>query len=135
MPVATGAVSMSPGGRSGPEQIARQRIDDSLAEAGWVVQDRAGQNIAAGLGVAVREFPTDSGPCDYLLFLKGKPAGIIEAKREGEVLTSFEAQTGDYATKLPSWLHPPVRPCGLATAHDRIARSPSPRGATYLVTE
>jgi hypothetical protein len=74
-------------------------------------------------------------PATTSLFLKGKPAGIIEAKREGEVLTSFEAQTGDYATKLPSWLHPPVRPCGLATAHDRIARSPSPREATYLVTE
>ncbi len=30
---------------------------------------------------AVEEFPTDSGPADYALFVKGKLLGIIEAKR------------------------------------------------------
>ena len=39
------------------EQEARGRIDDNLVLAGWVVQDRDTVNLAASLGVAVREFP------------------------------------------------------------------------------
>lgn len=85
-------------------------IDAALVAAGWVVQDRAHLNVGAGPGVAVREFPTDAGPCDYLLFLDGKPAGVIEAKKEGIPLTGVKAQTRDYAGKLPGWLHPPLRP-------------------------
>ena len=67
-------------------------------------------NLAAGLGVAIREFQTDAGPCDYLLFIDKKPAGVIEAKKEGVVLTGIEAQTRDYADKLPKWCNPPLRP-------------------------
>jgi type I restriction enzyme R subunit len=93
-----------------PEQIARTAIDGQLAQAGWTVQSRNDMNVAASLGVAVREFPTDAGPCDYLLFIAGKPAGVIEAKRQGVALTSVEAQTRDYAGSLPDWLAPPVRP-------------------------
>jgi hypothetical protein len=36
-----------------PEQLARQRIDDLLEEAGWVIQDASQADIAAGLGVAL----------------------------------------------------------------------------------
>ncbi len=93
-----------------PEQIARAAIDGQLTQAGWTVQSRADMNVAASLGVAVREFSTDSGPCDYLLFIAGKPAGVIEAKRQGVALTSVEAQTRDYAGSLPDWLSPPLRP-------------------------
>ena len=93
-----------------PEQRARVVIDAKLAEAGWVVQDVASINLGAGPGVAVREFQTDAGPCDYLLFVGGKPAGVIEAKKKGVALTGVEAQTRDYAGKLPDWLSPPIRP-------------------------
>ncbi len=48
-----------------PEQRARNRIDDQLRSSGWVVQGLAGLNPRAGRGVAVREYPTDSGPMDY----------------------------------------------------------------------
>ena len=44
-----------------PEAKARQQIDDRLAQAGWVVQDMKKLNLGASLGVAVREFPTDTG--------------------------------------------------------------------------
>ncbi len=101
---------MPPQDRNSPEQRARLTIDAALAAAGWVIQDRAELNLAAGAGVAVREFQTDAGPCDYLLFLDGKPAGVIEAKKEGIALTGVEAQTRDYAGKLPDWLRPPLRP-------------------------
>jgi type I restriction enzyme R subunit len=36
--------------------------------------------------VAIREFPLLVGEADYLLYLDGKAAGIIEAKPEGYTL-------------------------------------------------
>ena len=71
-----------PAGTATPEQLARETIDERLDEAGWKVQDRDEMNLGAGLGVAVREFQTDAGPCDYLLFVDRRPAGVIEAKNE-----------------------------------------------------
>lgn len=35
----------------------------------------------SGAGVAVEEFPTESEPADYALFVQGQLLGIIEAKR------------------------------------------------------
>ena len=67
-----------------PEAKARVNIDKMLAEAGYVLQDMSGFNRAAALGVAVREFPTNSGPVDYLLFIDGKPVGVVEAKAENK---------------------------------------------------
>lgn len=53
-----------------PEQQARIGIDAALEAAGWIVQNRAAMNLAAGTGVAVREFRMASGHgfADYLLF-------------------------------------------------------------------
>ena len=44
-----------------PEQRAREGIDAMLSAAGWVVQNRDELDLTAGLGVAVREFPTSQG--------------------------------------------------------------------------
>ena len=49
-----------------PEQIARDKIDAMLEAAGWVVQGHRMPNLNAGIGVALREYPTDAGPMDYL---------------------------------------------------------------------
>ena len=51
----------------------RVLIDQQLTAAGWVLQDVRQLNLAAGLGVAVREFPTSKGPADYALFVGGMP--------------------------------------------------------------
>ena len=48
-----------------PEAKAREEIDKKLVQSGWVIQDVKEVNLMASLGVAVREFPTDSGPVDY----------------------------------------------------------------------
>jgi hypothetical protein len=40
-----------------PEEKARQKIDQLLVDAGWVIQDHKDLNLGASLGVAVREFP------------------------------------------------------------------------------
>jgi type I restriction enzyme R subunit len=62
-----------------PEQLARDHIDLLLSQSGWVVQNMKSINLNAAPGVAVREFPTDTGPADYILFVNGKACGIIEA--------------------------------------------------------
>ncbi len=67
-----------------PEQIARDEIDQQLEICGWKVQSKKQINLAAGLGVAVREYQTDIGPADYVLFVDKKPVGVIEAKWEDE---------------------------------------------------
>jgi hypothetical protein len=69
-----------------PEDLARQRIDVLLRAAGWQVQNRQDANLAAGRGVAVREFPMKKGhgEADYPLFVDGAAAGAIEAKKEVE---------------------------------------------------
>lgn len=83
-----------------PEQIARDRIDAALLQCGWIIQDKSTINLSAGLGVAVREYQTNVGPADYVLFVNKKPIGIIEAKREeeGHRLSVHEEQTEGYAT-------------------------------------
>lgn len=82
-----------------PEQIARDKIDAMLAASGWVVQDKDRINWGAGNGIAVREYQTDVGPADYVLFVNRKPVGIIEAKREdeGQRLLMVEEQSVGYA--------------------------------------
>ncbi|CAG0944088.1 hypothetical protein BROC_02515 [Candidatus Brocadiaceae bacterium] len=67
-----------------PEQRARDRIDKQLNVCGWLIQDKNRVNLRAGIGVAVREYLTDAGVADYVLFVDGKPVGVIEAKREEE---------------------------------------------------
>ncbi len=81
-----------------PEQLARDRIDAGLRQAGWVVQAIGEIDLHAGPGVAVREYPTDTGPADYMLFVDGTPAGVIEAKKaeEGFRLSMVEEQTVRY---------------------------------------
>src|SRR5690606_9864658 len=101
---------MSPAGGKTPEQLARENIDAALEQAGWVVQDREAMNVGAAFGVAIREFKTDAGFADYLLYVNRKPAGVIEAKREGVPLTGVEAQTRDYAARLPQTIPAPIRP-------------------------
>ncbi len=89
-----------------PEAKAREEIDKKLVQSGWVIQDVKYVDILASLGVAVREFPTSSGPVDYALFVDGVPVGVIEAKREeaGEILTSVESQSARYANSMFKWI-------------------------------
>ena len=82
-----------------PEQIARDNIDGQLIACGWLIQEKKKLNLSAGPGIAVKEYQTDVGPADYILFVDKKPVGIIEAKREdeGAKLTTVEEQSSGYA--------------------------------------
>jgi type I restriction enzyme R subunit len=88
-----------------PEQQARERIDQMLAAAGWAVQDKKGFNPSAALGVAVREYDTDVGPADYILFVDRVPVGVVEAKKptEAEKFTVHEEQATGYASAKLRW--------------------------------
>ncbi|MEJ5261371.1 MAG: DEAD/DEAH box helicase family protein [Ignavibacterium sp.] len=80
-----------------PEQKAREKIDKQLQQAGWIIQDLKDFNPSAGFGIAVREYPTETGSADYLLFIERKPVGVIEAKKEGVTLSGVHDQTTRYS--------------------------------------
>ena len=98
---------MSPALNQAPEQKARDSIDQRLAAAGWVVQDKAALDFNAGLGIAVREYQTDIGPADYVLFADRKAVGVVEAKPDtwGEKLTTVEEQSAGYANANLKWVN------------------------------
>jgi len=73
---------------------SRDEIDLKLKLAGWLIQDKNRLNHYQGLGVAVREMDTNTGPADYMLFIDGKACGIIEAKHEGTALGVVPEQSG-----------------------------------------
>ena len=72
-------------------------------------------SIFTGVGIAVKEYLTDVGPADYVLFVNKEPVGILEAKREEEAVkfSTHEQQVEDYAKrknipfeKAERWLGP-----------------------------
>lgn len=95
-----------------PEQQARLIIDEKLVQAGWLIQNYRDINLTAARGIAVREFPTATGPVDYLLYVDRKAVGMIEAKKVGDNLLTVETQMHRYQAgfaekaekeELPYW--------------------------------
>lgn len=95
-----------------PEDKAREIIDSLLEQAGWYVCDLNYANIQAHCGVVIRNFPLKSGHgfADYLFYVYGKAAGVIEAKKAGTTLTGVEIQSDKYKNglpdDLPAWYRP-----------------------------
>ncbi len=96
-----------------PEDKAREVIDDMLKKSGWHVSDYKDANIYSCRGVVIRNFPlkTGHGFADYLFYIDGKAAGVIEAKKAGSTLSGVEIQSHKYKhglpDSLPSW-HTPL---------------------------
>lgn len=91
-----------------PEQIARDQIDRNLILSGWLVQDKSRIDLSAGNGIAIREYQTDIGPADYVLFVDKKPVGVIEAKKKDagvNLVTDVENQSADYASAKLKYLN------------------------------
>ncbi|MDX1285852.1 MAG: DEAD/DEAH box helicase family protein, partial [Draconibacterium sp.] len=125
---------MPPVTNQNPEQIARDKIDAMLREAGWLVQRKNKVDLSANKGIAVREYQTDVGPADYVLFVNRKPVGIIEAKREdeGHRLTVVEEQAVNYANAKLKYLNndplPFVYESTGTVSRFTDYRDPKPRG-------
>ena len=98
-----------------PEEEARKQIDEALMLAGWAVQDAGAVNVDAARGVAIREFPLAKGfgTADYLLYIDGQAAGVLEAKKAGTTLTGVEVSPRSTRPASPTSSPPP------------FARSPS----------
>jgi type I restriction enzyme R subunit len=64
-----------------PGDQARENIDRMLTVAGWEVRNVSDANISASQGLAIRNFPlkTGHGFADYLLYVNGNAAGVIQA--------------------------------------------------------
>jgi type I restriction enzyme R subunit len=112
----------------GPEDIAREQIDRMLVSAGWDVQDAKAVNLYAKQGVAIRELKSGHGTADYLLYVDGRAAGVIEAKKAGATLTGVELQSAKYSNGLPDSLPAWTRPLPFVT--NQQALKPGSRTAS-----
>src|SRR3972149_12117481 len=94
------------------EDKAREIIDSLLEKAGWHVCNVNDANIHAHCGIVIRNFPLKSGHgfADYLFYVDGKAAGVIEAKKAGATLTGVEIQSDKYKHGLPDALRAWYRP-------------------------
>lgn len=84
------------------EAQTRERVDAQLREAGWEVDSRRlrhalGARPSPGRNVAIAEWPTASGPADYLLFLGLQPVAVVEAKRESVDVPASLGQAERYS--------------------------------------
>jgi type I restriction enzyme, R subunit len=66
------------------EQILAYNTDNQFINYRWIVQSIKQNNLNAGIGVVIKEYLIDVSPADYVLFVEGKPCGVVEAKREEE---------------------------------------------------
>lgn len=107
-----------------PEEQARVVIDEKLEQSGWIIQDMRQLNLTASLGIAVREFPTSTGPVDYALFIEGRPVGVVEAKKSeaGENITVVEGQSARYANSTFKWVQQEYRIRFAYEATDKLVR-------------
>ncbi len=68
------------------ESDTRRLIDTQLRLVGWEVDSAEltyakGARPHKGKNLAIAEWPTKSGPADYVLFVGLQPVGVVEAKR------------------------------------------------------
>ncbi len=126
-----------PPANQNPEQAARDRIDAMLEASGWQVQNKHQINFNAGPGIAIREYPTDTGPADYALFVEQQACGVIEAKKEemGQNITTVEDQTAGYANAKLKWVknNQPLRFQGTGQVLVRSARPKAVEAAALAV--
>jgi type I restriction enzyme, R subunit len=69
------------------EAETRRLIDEQLRQAGWIADSEnlrfsKGARPQKGKNMAIAEWPTESGPADYVLFCGLTPMAPVEAKRK-----------------------------------------------------
>lgn len=84
------------------EADTRKLIDVQLIAAGWTANS-AGIKYATGArpqknrNLAIAEWPTDTGPADYVLFIGLTPVAVIEAKRKNIDVSAALQQAKRYS--------------------------------------
>lgn len=87
------------------EAATRVLIDQQLREAGWEVDSQAlryakGVRPQKNKFMAIAEWPTASGPADYVLFLGLDAVGIVEAKKKAKDVPSILQQAKRYSKDI-----------------------------------
>jgi type I restriction enzyme R subunit len=83
------------------EADTRKIIDRQLRDAGWEADTqkldfRKGARPVKGKFLAIAEWPTETGPADYVLFDGLTPLAVVEAKRKNRNVSSY---IGSQATR------------------------------------
>ncbi|MBI5557226.1 MAG: type I restriction-modification system endonuclease [Deltaproteobacteria bacterium] len=84
------------------EAETRKLIDAQLRQAGWQADSEAfkysaGTRPEKGKNFAIAEWPTASGPADYVLFVGLTPMATVEAKRKNTDVSSALQQAKRYS--------------------------------------
>jgi type I restriction enzyme R subunit len=84
------------------EADTRKLIDEQLSQAGWEADSSAlkygkGTRPEKNRNRAIAEWPTESGPADYVLFIGLTPVAVIEAKRKNVDVSSALQQAKRYS--------------------------------------
>ncbi len=84
------------------EADTRRLIDAQLRHAGWEVDSAElsypkGARPQKGRNLAIAEWPTKSGPADYVLFAGLMPVAIVEAKRQHKDVAGSLEQSKRYS--------------------------------------
>ena len=84
------------------EAETRALIDQQLRDRGWEADTRtlrhgAGVRPAKGRNLAIAEWPTESGPADYGLFVGTALLGVVEAKRRRKNVSAAIDQAERYS--------------------------------------
>ena len=87
------------------EADTRRIIDARLRQAGWKantdqIRYSMGSRPEDAEAIAIAEWPTDKGPVDYALFLKGRCVAVIEAKRASKDVPAVLEQAKRYAEEI-----------------------------------
>lgn len=89
------------------EAETRVLIDQQLIEAGWEADTvnlrfSKGARPIPNANRAIAEWPTDSGPADYVLFIGLNPVAVVEAKKSAKNVYDDISQAKRYAQGLQS---------------------------------
>ena len=84
------------------EADTRLLIDEQLRQAGWktdsqTLRHKSGTRPVAGKNMAIAEWPTKSGPADYVLFVGLTAIGVVEAKRKAKDVSGSLEQARRYS--------------------------------------
>lgn len=87
------------------EADTRVLTDAQLGAAGWEadtsrLRHSLGSRPERGRAMAIAEWPGESGPADYAMFLDGRCVGVIEAKRSATAVPAALEQAKRYALTI-----------------------------------
>lgn len=105
------------------ESTTRKIIDQLLIDSGWLADSTTlrhskGAKPKHGVNQAIAEYPTSSGPADYVLFIGLTPVAAIEAKRNNVDVAGKIPQAERYSSsfKTTENITPAYELAGLSVA-------------------